>query len=74
MAPSLLYRLLSVGGSFVHDAALNILCAGDMVSSYTLGFEGAVISAMEAAECVKSRINIGGKNVIKPVAHHSSDS
>ena len=35
--------------SYVADEELMLFQAGDMVSSYTPGFEGAVLSGMDAA-------------------------
>jgi predicted NAD/FAD-dependent oxidoreductase len=47
--------------SFVSDDELGLYQIGDMVSSYTPGFEGAVLSADEASKhlvaIIKKRMN-----------------
>ena len=40
--------------SFVFDGKRNLIQCGDMMSSYTPGFEGAALSGMEAAETLLS--------------------
>ena len=42
--------------SVVYDDSLNVICAGDMVSSFTPGFEGAVLSALEAVKLLNQRL------------------
>ena len=42
------------GANFLADDELGLLQAGDMVSVYTPGFEGAALSGMDAAEHVLS--------------------
>ena len=42
--------------SIVYDDSLGLLCAGDMVSAYTPGFEGAVLSALEAVLHLRERM------------------
>ncbi|EJK72021.1 hypothetical protein THAOC_06484, partial [Thalassiosira oceanica] len=43
--------------SFVADDELALYQAGDMVSCYTPGMEGAALSGMDAADHVLARLN-----------------
>lgn len=44
--------------SYVCDDSIGLLQCGDMVSSYSPGFEGAVLSALEAAEHLSNLIEV----------------
>ena len=44
------------GANFLADDDLGLIQAGDMVSIYTPGFEGAALSGIDAAEHVLSSL------------------
>jgi len=50
------------GPSYVADPDLMLFQAGDMVSSYTPGFEGAALSGMELADYIRDLFQQRGQS------------